>query len=87
MTKATPTQHAQFRARLMGEEHPEGLFDKSGRWYPSDQERSACCAHIRQPSCAHPYSLLRHCRTLRHIMCRDGEREAVVLAELQAASV
>ena len=48
-------------------EHPEGKFDKQMRWYPSEREKCECCEWIRQPSNAYPYSLLLHCRTMKHV--------------------
>jgi len=47
--------------------HPDGKFDKSGRWYPSETEIESCCKTIRAPSRKWPFSLLVHCRTIRHI--------------------
>ena len=47
--------------------HPVGKFDRGGRWYPSDRERASCCAAIRSPSRAHPYSYMVHCRTRKHL--------------------
>ena len=63
-------------------EHPDGEFDSGGRWFPDDgAEKKRCCASIRWPSRAHPYSLLVHCRTLEHV-CRllgvDGEDHLAV---------
>jgi hypothetical protein len=57
--------------------HPDGKTDKAGRWYPADQERQSCCEYIRRPSCAWPWSLMVHCRTLRHVahVCGVDERE------------
>jgi len=48
-------------------DHPKGKFDSAGRWYPAEEEERDCCAHIRRPSRAYPYSLLVHCRTKKHI--------------------
>lgn len=49
-------------------DHPSGSFDSGGRWYPCEiTEEQDCCGSIRRPSAAYPYSLLTHCRTLRHI--------------------
>ena len=48
-------------------EHPDGVFDKRGAWYPSIEERRECCGQIRSPSRAYPYSLMLHCRTAVHI--------------------
>lgn len=48
-------------------EHPDGKFDKAGRWYPSDEESQDCCDTVRSPSRGWPYSLMLHCRTRKHI--------------------
>lgn len=47
--------------------HPDGKFDKAGRWYPDLNERQECCRLIRQPTRAYPYSLMLHCRTALHV--------------------
>jgi hypothetical protein len=47
--------------------HPDGKFDKGGRWYPSDEEECSCCLHIRQPSRRWPLSLNKHCRSMAHV--------------------
>jgi hypothetical protein len=47
--------------------NPLGGFDKAGRWYPDPDERRDCCDSIRSPSRRFPYSLMLHCRTLKHI--------------------
>jgi len=47
--------------------HPDGYFDGPGRWYPSERELRKCCENIRRPSRRYPYSLMVHCRTLKHI--------------------
>jgi transcription initiation factor TFIIIB Brf1 subunit/transcription initiation factor TFIIB len=49
------------------DEHPSGEFDKKKRWYPKPDERRECCNHIRSPSSMYPYSLLVHCRSIKHI--------------------
>lgn len=45
--------------------HPEGTFDKAGRWYPDNMYE--CCSDIRGPSRSYPYSYMLHCRTKKHI--------------------
>lgn len=57
----------QFRRLRDREEHPDGSFDKAGRWYPSDDEELECCHSVRGPSRAYPYPLLQHCRTAVHV--------------------
>lgn len=52
--------------------HPNGEFDKAGRWYPSESESQDCCSEIRSPSRAYPYSYMVHCRTLAHVCSRVG---------------
>ena len=50
--------------------HPDGTFDKQGRWYPDEQ--SDCCKAIRSPSRAYPYSYMVHCRTANHLAEQYG---------------
>jgi hypothetical protein len=50
--------------------HPGGKFDHAQRWKP-DREL-ACCALIRSPSRAYPYSLMTHCRSLTHVAAETG---------------
>ena len=47
--------------------HPEGTFEKHGVWYPSDAERQPCCEGLREPTRKYPYSLITHCRTVKHV--------------------
>ena len=47
--------------------HPNGSFDKAGRWDPDETEFQDCCRYIRKPSRTYPYSLLKHCRSKKHI--------------------
>ena len=47
--------------------HPDGTFDRAGRWYPSDEEYQSCCDKIRGPTRAFPYSYMTHCRTVEHV--------------------
>lgn len=58
---------AELYARKVRYHHPNGKFDKAGRWYPDDDERQECCKGIRAPSRSYPYSLMTHCRTARHV--------------------
>ena len=57
-------QYIARRDRLV---HPDGNFDKGGRWYPSRSESQSCCRAIRQPSRAWPWSYMTHCRTKAHV--------------------
>ena len=52
----------QSRAR-----HPDGraASGTSRAWYPA--RPLACCASIRPPSRAYPWSLMTHCRTMAHV--------------------
>ncbi|WP_175992791.1 hypothetical protein [Burkholderia vietnamiensis] len=45
-------------------EKPAGSYDNASRWFP-DQEFE-CCAYIRSPSRAWPFSKLKHCLYLAH---------------------
>lgn len=59
-----------FKRRQGRTEHPEGEFDKAKRWYPHGVEDCTdddCGSDIRSPSRRFPYSLMVHCRTLRHV--------------------
>jgi hypothetical protein len=58
---------ATYLERQSQEDSPLGEYDHSGRWYPYLGERRECCRAIRSPSKAFPYSLLKHCMTLRHV--------------------
>jgi hypothetical protein len=49
------------------EAYPSGKSDNGGRWYPDPLERRACCAQIREPSRAWPWSLWHHCHTAKHV--------------------
>ncbi len=51
---------------------PAGKYDNAGRWTPSDDEWQECCASVRQPSRAYPFSYLSHCRTISHISRLHG---------------
>lgn len=70
-TDLAPTDLAQrlYESRQARLTHPAGTFDRAGRWYPDPDERRSCCDAIRSPSRNWPYSLLCHCRTLKH--CRN----------------
>jgi hypothetical protein len=57
----------EFVARELRLHHPDGRFDDGGRFYPSQKEWRDCCAGIRTPSRAFPFSLMTHCRTAKHI--------------------
>ena len=57
----------EYIGRRRGQKEPKGSYDKRGRWYMALDEKRDCCDHIRYPSAACPYSLLRHCRTMQHI--------------------
>jgi hypothetical protein len=58
-------------------------FDEGGRFYPSEKEARDCCANIRAPSRAFPFSLMKHCRTAKHIAKLYGVTEKAVRAEVE----
>ncbi|MDP9438450.1 MAG: hypothetical protein M3P49_06875 [Actinomycetota bacterium] len=58
---------AEYLARRDRLTHPEGEFDSGGRFYLYAREKQGCCAEIREPSLAHPYSYMVHARTLGHV--------------------
>lgn len=58
--------------------HPDGEFDSGGRWYPDDAEWQPCCAYVRSPSRAWPYSKMVHCRTAEHVASLTDTDAALV---------
>ena len=52
--------------------HPDGEFDRGGRWYADETEEQDCCKSIRNPSRSYPYSMNLHCRSLEHVACLFG---------------
>ncbi|QNN21767.1 hypothetical protein HED60_05605 [Planctomycetales bacterium ZRK34] len=58
--------------------HPDGTFDRGGRWYPTDAEDCGVTKYIRSPSRAYPYSYLVACRTLKH--CRQLPMEIIEMS-------
>lgn len=57
----------RYLARKNRTAHPEGKWDRGGRWYPTGAELRACCNSIRPPSRNWPRSLMQHCRTAEHV--------------------
>lgn len=57
----------EYLARQSRASHPDGRFDKGGRWFPSGSEEQICCRSIRTPSRAWPNSLNKHCRSIDHV--------------------
>jgi hypothetical protein len=73
----------EFVCRDLRLRHPDGTFDEGGRFYPSEKERRDCCADIRAPSRAFPLSLMKHCRTVKHIAKLYDVAEKDVKAEVE----
>lgn len=63
---------AEYLTRQSRLHNPKGKFDKARRWYPSEEEEQPCCKEIRSPSRARPYSLMLHCRTMKHVASLYG---------------
>jgi len=61
------TTYIQLRDR---EVHPAGSFDSAGRF--SLNTRCKCCAGIRSPSRAYPFSEMVHARTVVHVASMAG---------------
>jgi hypothetical protein len=67
MTTTKSLVAAVYAARKDRSVHPEGEFDKHGRWYPSAREDAdGDGSSTRSPSAAWPYSYMLHCRTRKH---------------------
>ncbi|HYE72079.1 MAG TPA: hypothetical protein VEF04_02060 [Blastocatellia bacterium] len=66
-----------YEALQIRTRHPEGEFDSKQRWFPSRSERRHCCESVRTPSAKWPYSLMKHCRSSKHVAEKYGitERE------------
>lgn len=61
--------------RERGLEEPRGRWKGApgfSPWHPAPEERRDCCEDIRPPSYGYPDTLLRHCRTLKHVACLYG---------------
>jgi len=56
-----------YRERQARAAHPDGKFDRAGRWHPSAAEWRDCCSSVRSPTRAWPYSLMKHCRSAEHV--------------------
>ncbi|OBR53736.1 hypothetical protein [Paraburkholderia tropica] len=61
-----------------GGEKPAGSYDNANRWYPARE--FDCCAMIRSPSRAWPFSKLKHCLSLGHKEALHNAEHADVLA-------
>lgn len=59
-----------YTRRKGGLEHPRGKFDNAKRFYLAETFR--CCASIREPSRAFPYSQNKHARSLAHVAHEFG---------------
>ena len=92
---ASPIAKGAHEAKLRESRarHPDGKFDKGGRWYPSVEEEQACCVGIRAPSRSWQYSLMLHCRSINHVatlfgvstlnLKREKKRQEAVDQEVQ----
>ena len=76
-----------YLSRYNRNSNPEGDFDKAGRWYPSNEESQKCCTKISSPTRNHPYSLMVHCRTLKHVSHLTGISESEIKAAMITVKV
>jgi hypothetical protein len=71
--------------------NPAGHFDKQGRFYLA--EKFSCCAGIRTPSAAYPYSQMTHGRSMGHVAekygvdAKDMRRECRACSMMRSAAV
>lgn len=70
------TTHCRRAARI---EHPEGIWDNAGRFYPRGLDATVHMG-VRSPSRAYPHSYMLRCRTLDHCELIYGADHGVVLA-------
>lgn len=74
---------ALYQQRQARQAHPAGSFDRAGRWHPDETETCDCCASVRSPSRRFPYSLMQHCRTIKHIAQLAGVSESDLRAAIR----
>jgi len=79
--RAAAQRYVDLQARRI---HPAGGTDTGGRWYPVAP--FACCHAIRTPSRAWPWSLMVHCRTMRHVAHESGYRLSILQAAVRRLS-
>lgn len=78
MTKAQRKRIINQVAKIKSRTYrPSGKTDNGGRWYPSTGEKRECCNLIREPSRAFPWSLYKHCNSVKHIANDPELLEAV----------
>ena len=71
---------ARWLRRKERTEHPDGRFDKAGRWYPSaDEDCDDYTSHTRTPSRAWPNTYNSAARSLEHCEALDGASHDDVL--------
>jgi hypothetical protein len=84
-TSLTPLEQGAtlYIARKNRTAKPLGHYDNAMRWQPADSELQECCYYIRSPSCAYPWSMLKHCSTAEHVahMFKVDEKELRKLAK------
>jgi len=68
----------EYLSRKERKTHPDGDFDKAGRWYPSGAEKCKACSSVREPSRAYPFSIMTHCRSIGHIATKYQVDAAVL---------
>ena len=80
MTQKRRATAQEYFDRQSRRSHPDGSFDKSGRWYPSEAEECECCKSIRSPSRSYPYSYMTHCRSVEHVANLFGQDPKIIRA-------
>lgn len=84
ISKKVQKAYEEYKSLKERRTNPDGYFDDGGRWWPSENEKQECCEGIRTPSRAYPYSLIVHCRSLRHV-CAKRKVDYSKVKELQLA--
>ena len=72
----------RFDRRAEGREDPDGKRDEMGRWFPSAREEMPCCADVRAPTRAYPWSLHFHALTLGHVAMLEGVQAGALRSAL-----
>lgn len=76
----------EYIRRQRRESHPSGRFDGT-IWNPDSSERQTCCSSIRSPSRAYPWSLMLHCRSIRHVASLYGVDVSELRMEIPIAII
>ena len=80
----TAIEEAKFRVYKVGDGNkPKGYCDRAGRWYPSESEWCPECDSVRKPTRNYPWSIYKHCYSIKHIALSHGVDPSLLKKELR----